>query len=240
MQHIRTVETYRTLPRLAAKLQVTDTPTIVSHVPVMMSFMYEDVPTDSKVFKWDQDKLIAAMNDQTHEGRRAVADPFEKELEARKDEWTSLWDETTIDFSWEFMNGVTTKHAKRCVEAVVHRSPLYANVEKERETLRRKRSDLLAKNYAFVLNGSSSHRVRSCAEVDSLSKQVQICVNQMKQTRKDHRAEVSNALPQDIDMTGKHNNCSLAWRLARSLSQRSVGARKRRFRLVRTARPTMQ
>ena len=86
--------------------------------------------------------------------------------------------------------------------------------------------------------------VFSCSKasqtLEQLSRQIQHCVNKMKAMRRRHRDEVSVSLSNQIEVACRQNDLSLAWRISRVLSSKCIGARKRRFRLLRTSRPLMQ
>ena len=51
LTHIGSVETYRTMPKLAAKLQGADTPEIVGHAPVMVVLVHQYVHNKAENFR---------------------------------------------------------------------------------------------------------------------------------------------------------------------------------------------
>ena len=53
LTHIGSVETYRTMPKLAAELQVSDTPRIVDRVPVIVLLFHQYVHNKPESFRWD-------------------------------------------------------------------------------------------------------------------------------------------------------------------------------------------
>ena len=69
MTHIGSVDIYRTMPRLATTLQVSDTPKIVSHVLAMVVLAYQCVHNRPETFRWDHDRLNKAPHDPTNDDR---------------------------------------------------------------------------------------------------------------------------------------------------------------------------
>ena len=70
LTHIGSVETYRTMPKLTAKLQVSDAPKCVDHVPVMVFLVHQYVHNKPEKFRWDHDSLNKAFHDPSNDDRR--------------------------------------------------------------------------------------------------------------------------------------------------------------------------
>ena len=89
--HIGSVETYKTMPKLVAKMQVSDTPKNVDHVPVIVFLVHQYVHNKPENFRWDHDRLNKALHDLSNDDRREFIAATEAELNNTKSEWKELW-----------------------------------------------------------------------------------------------------------------------------------------------------
>ena len=133
LAHIGGIETYRTMPKLAAFLQVSDSPQIVDHVPVMVFLVHQYVHNNSGNFRWDHDRLNKALHDPSNDDRRNFIAATEAELNDKKSEWKELWDETTLDLMWSMYNDIVCSQARKISRHTEHRDELYVTIEKERD-----------------------------------------------------------------------------------------------------------
>ena len=80
-KHIREVQAYKCMPRIAAALRGCNSRTD-DHLPVML-YMFHHLVTTQKRFRWDRNALVQAMNELSCSRRRgflaAVKDDLEKE-----------------------------------------------------------------------------------------------------------------------------------------------------------------
>ena len=85
---------------------------------------------------------------------------------------------------------------------------------------------------------TSRHNALCEAEV-RLKKRIQGITDNLKALRKKHRETIDTHLSSEIDLACKQNDYAKAWRLSRTLSSNFIGAKKRKYGVLRCSRPTV-
>ena len=244
LMHIREVQTYKCMPNIAAMLRSCNSRTD-DHLPVML-FMFHHLVTTQKRFQWDRNALVNAMNDLKCPRRRGFLMAIKEDLEdqKQKETWRDKWTETIIDPMWQMLNEqIVLKRARDFFQLVAHRDDFYVEIEKERNVLIDRKFHLLEHFFVMQEYGIQPHIDGSSlfsslhAAVRFVRKDIQVCVDQLKALRKQHRDKISEHVSNEIEHASKSGDFALAWRLSRQLTSRFIGKQKRMYRVLRVSRP---
>jgi hypothetical protein len=146
--HIREVQTYKCMPRIAAQFRSVGAIHTEDHVPIMV-FLFHHLVATQKRFRWDKDALVQAMNDPLSSKRREFLTAVKDDLEENKGTWREMWTETTCDPMWNLLNErIVLRHA-RMFSNIVNIVMRFMRQLKKRETCSSTKSFICWNNYTL-------------------------------------------------------------------------------------------